>query len=76
LAEGDIEPERLYPIGECCRFFPSSHPGRRHPVPHTLHSWRRRGLLRGERVGGCWFIRGRELLRLLREGEAAWGPGG
>jgi hypothetical protein len=65
----DIDPEKDYPFTEAARLIPSPLTRSGHIHLSTLHGWRKQGFVQAtqRQVGGrkCWFLPGRELLRLL-----------
>lgn len=59
-----IEPDRLYSFGDAAALVPSSRRGK-NVSPRTLHQWRKAGKFQAHERNGCWFVWGRELLKLL-----------
>lgn len=57
-----ISPDLWYSAAEAAALVPGRGGGALHPV--TMVSWLKSGRVKGREIGGSWFIKGDELMRL------------
>jgi hypothetical protein len=59
-----LQPGKLYPLRILTLLLPSSRGGRKLHLA-TVHRWRAEGKFSARKIGGCWYVSGAEVRRLL-----------
>ena len=65
LTVDEIVPDGIYPFADAQKLFASPHGGV--ISKRTFHRWREQRKFRAVQRGRWWYIRGAELLKLLRQ---------